>query len=409
MCVFGRGSVGLQIAYAIVGARSSSGYSALSNIWIDPSLFHRVRDILGIPVSRCNQGYGSILDLTDVPHDAEIVIVLSRHLASSDLETLLFLVASNHSVTRLMVSTSALGPRVLALLNEAMDPNTDRLWKASGLFNSDRRHVFEIFSRRPTHLAPLSEQTRTLSFPTDLAVSAIMIGELRRTLAFNGTCEETSEDMDLMTYVHIGKSLDSDGFSDVRCMSAGGFGHVVTYTKRNQEGVLKLSANPYPSNRSIQIARKDSILREAEIYGYAPRQLKDKISVPQFPFGSNQCSTALIYAGENTLVTALAMERCVQDGANHFRVNRAIWHQNKEITDASRDALKEMTKVIHVLHNKQLTHNDLKPGNWLLTNQNEWRLTDFGNGRILEYGCKRVYKQADPTAQATQTMYSCRP
>ena len=251
VCVFGGGSGGLQIACAVGGARSSSGYSALSNIWIDPSHFHRVRDILGIPVSRCNQGYGSILDLTDVPHDAEIVIVLSRHLASSDLETLLFLVASNHSVTRLMVSTSSLGPRVLALLNEAKDPNTDRLWKASGLFNSDRRHVFEIFSRRPTHLAPLLEQTRTLSFPTDLAVSAIMIGELRRTLAFNGTCEETSEDMDLMTNVHIGKSLDSDGFSDVRCMSAGGFGHVVTYTKRNQEGVLKLSANPYPSNRSI--------------------------------------------------------------------------------------------------------------------------------------------------------------
>ena len=78
VCIFGGGSGGLQIACAIGGARSSSGYSALSNIWIDPSLFHRVRDILGIPVSRCNQGYGSILDLTDVQHDAEIVIVLRR-------------------------------------------------------------------------------------------------------------------------------------------------------------------------------------------------------------------------------------------------------------------------------------------------------------------------------------------
>ena len=78
VCVFGGGSGGLQIACAVGGARSSSGYSALSNIWIDPSLFHKVRGMLGIPISRCNQGYGGILDLTDIPHDAEIVIVLRR-------------------------------------------------------------------------------------------------------------------------------------------------------------------------------------------------------------------------------------------------------------------------------------------------------------------------------------------
>ena len=91
VCIFGGCSGELHLACAVGGARSSSGYSAFSNIWIDPSLFHKVRGMLGIPISRCNQGYGSILDLTDVLHDAEMVIMLSKHMASRYLETILYL------------------------------------------------------------------------------------------------------------------------------------------------------------------------------------------------------------------------------------------------------------------------------------------------------------------------------
>lgn len=142
-----------------------------------------------------------------------------------------------------------------------------------------------------------------------------------------------------------------------------------THVCNGDFGMIYRFLNPSDQQEyALKVLNKnlENALREAQLMGYIRSHCPSKYIVGYYTSWSEQNSVKIL------------LESCVCSVEQHFANHPELLCEASLLT-----LLKHVAKALKTLHAEHIIHLDLKPANILLSHNQDYKLCDFGNARLL--------------------------
>ena len=155
-------------------------------------------------------------------------------------------------------------------------------------------------------------------------------------------------------------TLSDTGYSVVRTLGSGNMGVVLLVEKNKAYYAMKILRRE--SKDPLSDLKVQRFIREAEILS----KIDHPNIVKVLEFGMSGTEG----------VPYFVMEFIASQPLNHYIAQKTLSIQEKV------SIIRDVALALNVVHNEGILHRDIKPGNILITDDNQVKLTDFGIARV---------------------------